>query len=256
MYNGRKSSRFNRRSSSFSSGSQVFKTGASTFEVRRHSIERVIEIEPQKSKIIPLMVYFPDEGFSANVDAASKITSSGTKYYPTVAVQEGSRVNAIHLDVTIEPKTGSSSQITPFYVARCATSFHDVKGGNIYGLEPDGDTGKIKTSDEASSPTESDITSTNGSTSLPPPELSLTKELFDRGDIIKHWWTGVRKNVMFGGQPVVYNRWEKVPRKCKRSNPGMFYGMMIMNDGQAVSGDTDTLRVTIKENFSEIPLIQ
>ena len=245
------------RRNSFTSGSQVFKTGASTFEVRRHSMERVIEIEPQKSKIIPLLIYYPDEPYNTNVDATSKITSSGSKVYPTVAVQEGSRVNAIHLDVTIEPKTGSSSQITPFYVARCATSFHDVKGGNIYGLEPDGDTGKVKSSDEESTPTIMDITATgNGATGLQPPEMSLTKEQFDLGDIIKHWWTGVRKNVMYGGQPVIYNRWEKVPRKCKRSNPGMFYGMMIMNDGQAVSGDTDTLRVTIKENFSEIPLIQ
>lgn len=242
--------------STFSSSGQVYKTGSSTYEVRRHSLERVVEIEPQKSKIIPLLAYYPSEGLGTTITATSKVTASGSKIYPTVAIQEGSRVNAIHLDVTIEPKTGSSSQITPFYVGRVATSFHDVKGGNIYGLEPDGDTGKVKFSDEASTPSLSDVITSGGATTSNGPELSMTKESFDLGDIIKHWWRGVRKNVMFGGQPVVYNRWEKVPNKCKRSNPGMFYGMLIMNDASAVSGDTDTLKVTIKQNFNEIPLIQ
>ena len=61
---------------------------------------------------------------------------------------------------------------------------------------------------------------------------------------------------MAGGQPIVYNRWERVPSKVKRSNPGMFYGLWVINDATSVSGDTDNLRIKIHEEFNEVPLIQ
>ena len=36
----------------------------------------------------------------------------------------------------------------------------------------------------------------------------------------------------------------------------MFYGLTIMNDAASTTDDTDVLRVEIKENFTEIPLVQ
>jgi hypothetical protein len=248
--------RFGGNSKSFSSGGSVYKTGSSTYEVRRHTLQTTVHIEPQKSKIIPLLAYNDIEGYKTTVSGSSKIVAQGSHIYPTLAVEDGSRVNAISLDVTIQTKDGSSSQIIPFYVGRIATSFHDVKGGNIYGLEADGDTGKIKYSDEIeASPTLTDVVNSTGAM-MQSPELNLTKDQYNTGDIIKHWIRNVRKNVIYGGQPVVYQRWEKTPSKCKRSNKGMFYGLIVMNDSKSITGDTDVLEVVIKQQFNEIPLIQ
>lgn len=251
---GSRGSRF--RGNSFSSAGSVYNSGKATYEVRRHTLERTIDIEPKHSKIIPLLAFCDGEGYKTTVSGTSKIVAEGSYIYPTLAVQEGSKVSAIKLDVTIQSKTGSSSQIVPFYVGRIATSFHDVKGGNIYGLEPDADTGRIKYSDEKGSPTTTEVINTSTNTTNAPPELDLTMDTYNTGDIIKHWFRNVRKNVMYGGQPVIYQRWEKTPSKCTRSNKGMFYGLILMNDATAVTGDTDTLSVTIKESFTEVPLIQ
>jgi len=243
-------------SSSLAGG--VYNTGAATYEIRRHTRNFQVEIEPNKAKLIPLLVYHNGEPSNSAITAGEKISGQGSKYYPTVAVQEGSLVSNIKLDITIEPKTQNSSNIINFYTGRIMTSFHDVAGGQIYGLEKDGSTqGKVKFSDEASSATTSDIVNSSGlDQASSAPALSLTNAEFERGDVIKHWWRGKRKNVMFGGQPIVYDRWERVPKKVKRCNQGMFYGMWVMNDATSVSGDTDVLLMDFNISFNERPLIQ
>tara|TARA_B100001750_G_C15503968_1_gene599072 strand:- start:989 stop:1765 length:777 start_codon:yes stop_codon:yes gene_type:complete len=248
--------RYSRGSSSFNSSGTVYKTGAAAYEVRRHSLKREIEIEPSQAKIIPLIAFSDTEGLSTAISGVStKIAAAGSKVYPTIAVQEGSKVASMKLDITIEPKTQNSSNIINFYTGRIVASYHDVKGQGIYGLEPDGTTGKTKYSDEAGSPTTTDVITSTGSTGSPP-ALPLEKDVYDYGDTIKHWWRNPRKNVMFGGQPIVYERWEKVPSKCTRSNQGMFYGLFVMNSASSVSGDTDVLKFNIRQEFNEIPLIQ
>ena len=238
------------------SGGTVYQRGAATFEVKRHSIDRTIVVDAGTAKIIPLLTYVNAETdqLSTTISGSSKIVSQGSKTYATPAVLDGSRVNGIKLDITIEPETQNSSNIIDFYTGRITTSYHDVPGGQIYGLE-EGTDGKVKYSDEASTPTTTDVIGTGGTLNVPP-ELALTNESFSHGDVIKHWWGRKFKNVMAGGQPIVYNRWEKVPSKAKRSNPGMFYGLWVMNDATAVTGDTDNLRIKIHEEFNEVPLIQ
>ena len=243
-------------SSSLAGG--VYNTGAATYEIRRHTRNFQVEIEPNKAKLIPLLVYHNGEPSNSAITAGEKISGQGSKYYPTVALQEGCLVSNIKLDITIEPKTQNSSNIINFYTGRIMTSFHDVAGGQIYGLEKDGSTqGKVKVSDEASSATTSDIVNSSGlDQASSAPALSLTNAEFERGDVIKHWWKSKRKNVMFGGQPIVYERWEKVPKKVKRSNNGMFYGMYFINSSTAVEGNTDDLKIKIQQTFNEVPLIQ
>ena len=173
-------------SSSLAGG--VYNTGAATYEIRRHTRNFQVEIEPNKAKLIPLLVYHNGEPSNSAITAGEKISGQGSKYYPTVAVQEGSLVSNIKLDITIEPKTQNSSNIINFYTGRIMTSFHDVAGGQIYGLEKDGSTqGKVKFSDEASSATTSDIVNSSGlDQAASAPALSLTNAEFERGDVIKH----------------------------------------------------------------------
>ena len=246
-----------RFSKSLQTGGTVYQKGGANFEVRKHSISRTIDIEPGKTAIIPLLHYNPTESTGVAVTANSKITAQGTKTYANTGVQDGSTVNNLHLEIQIQPKTLSSSAVLDFYTGRITTSFHDIAGGQIYGLETSTqDAGKVRFTDEASSPSFQEVSDTNGQDSGVPFN-GMTKAVFDLGDVIKHWWKNIRKNVIYGGQPVLYNKWEKVPSKCTRSNPGMFYGLVIMNDSQIISADdSDVLRVEIKEQFTEIPLVQ
>ena len=247
------------RSRSMSANGTVYQRGGANFEVRKHSITRVIEVEPNKAAIIPIIHYNPTETTSVAFNASSKIAALGTKYYPNTAVQEGSTVKNVHLEIQIQPKTLSSSAIIDFYTGRIMTSFHDIKGEQIYGLTESATDGKAMFTDEDTNgghtPTTQEVSPVTGQDN-PVTFNPMTKNQFDLGDVCKHWWKNIRKNVIYGGQPVIYNQWEKVPSKCTRSNPGMFYGLTIMNDAATTSDDTDVLRVEIKENFTEIPLVQ
>ena len=244
------------RSSITSSSGAIFQKGGANFEVRKHSLFREILIEPQKTAIIPLLHYHPDEPTGTSVSAGNKVSLMGSKRYATTSVQEGSTVHNLHLEIQIQPKTLSSSAICDFYTGRIMTSFHDIRGDQIYGLTPDTVDGKVKISDEAGSPTATAVSGSTGIDNNPHQQNSMTKDTFDNGDVIKHWWKNIRKNVLYGGQPILYDKWEKVPAKVKRSNNGMFYGLVIMNDATATTDDTDVLRVQIKEQFTEIPLVQ
>jgi hypothetical protein len=238
-----------------SANGTVYQRGGANFEVRKHHITRVIEIEPNKAAIIPLLHYNPTESTSVTFNTSSKIAALGTKYYPNTGVQEGSTVKNVHLEIQIQPKTLSSSAIIDFYTGRIMTSFHDIKGEQIYGLTESATDGKAKFTDEAATPTTQEISPTTGQDN-PQTFNPMTKQQYDLGDVCKHWWKNIRKNVIYGGQPVIYNNWEKVPSKCTRSNPGMLYALTIMNDAATTADDTDVLRVEIKENFTEIPLVQ
>ena len=247
-----------RSGKSFASGGTVYAQGGANFEIRRHQISREIIVEPQKTKIIPLLNYFPTEPNGTATSGGTKISAMGSKVYENCSVQEGSYVQSISLDMTIQPETLNSATILDFYVGRIAVSFHDTAGGQVYGLEADASTGKTKFSDETGgSPTLTDVANSSTGMTNAPPETPLTKALYDNGDVVKHWIRGVRKNVIYGGQPALYTRKEYVPSKCKRSNTGMFYGLVFMNDAVATSGDTtDNLRIDIKEHFIERPLLQ
>lgn len=248
-----RSSRFNK---SMSANGTVYQRGGANFEVRKHSLKRIVEIEPNKAAIIPLLHYNATESTSVAFNASSKIAALGTKYYPNTGVQEGSTVKNLHLEIQIQPKTLSSSAIVDFYTGRIMTSFHDIKGDQIYGLKESTVTdGKAMFTDEATSETTQEVSPATGQDN-PVTINNMSKDQFDLGDVCKHWWKNIRKNVIYGGQPVIYNQWEKVPSKCTRSNPGMFYGLTIMNDATTTTDDTDVLQVEIKENFTEIPLVQ
>ena len=245
------------RSNQLQTGGTVYQKGGANFEVKKHVITRIINIEPSKTAIIPLLHYNATESLGVAIDASSKVTAQGTKIYQNTGVQDGSTVRNIHLEIQIQPKTLSSSAILDFYTGRITTSFHDLKGDQIYGLKASSVTdGKATFTDEnASSETTQEVSPANGqdgTITVNP----MVKSLFDQGDVIKHWWKNIRKNVIYGGQPVLYSAWEKVPAKCTRSNPGMFYGLILMNDSTSTDDDTDVLRVEIKESFTEIPLVQ
>lgn len=248
-------------SKSLTTSGTIYQRGGGNFEIRKHSIVRQVDVDPGKSVIIPLLHYHPTASKESTIAANPKIIAQGSKRHLNTAVQDGSRVENIKLEIQVQPKTLSSSAILDFYTGRIMTSFHDIKGEQIYGLEESTHgslTGKTAFTDETGShPSVTEVSDETGQDTAVIPMNAMNMTSYETGDVIKHWWRNNRKNVIYGGQPVLYSRWEKVPAKVKRSNPGMFYGMYFMNDTVPVSGsETDTLEIQIKESFTEIPLIQ
>lgn len=243
-------------------GGEVYGRGAATYEIRRHSFKRVVEVEPGTAKIIPLLLRTPDGGEppANNIGTLPKIAYQGTKVYQSCTAQEGSRVDYIKLDITGHPKEFNTAVVMDIYGLDCALSFHDVKGGEVYGLNWDGT--QIQYSDEAGTPTFTNVVSTPANPNAAPsvtagPALPLSPEVYDLGDTIKHWWGRPYKNVMYGGEPLIATRGVRVPAKCRRIMESTFFGMMLMHGGASVANsDADTLSFEILETFMETPLVQ
>jgi len=238
-----------------SHGGQVYNRGAANYEVRRHVHKTVTKISPGKCKIIPFLT-LNDSGTKdpgSTVRGSSKVTSQGTKVYSNCSIEPGSYVKWHHLDVIIRTEDDTDSEVLDFYIGRGAFSFHDIKSNTVYGLNYN--SGRVRYSDEGSTPSYTTVVATGGANQAVK-ETSLTYDVYNLGDVVKHWWGQARRNVIYGGQPILFNRWQKIPAKCRRGNDGMFYGMIIMNDATPVSGDKDVLNIEVKNSFTETPLIQ
>ena len=240
-----------------SSSGTVYGYGGGNYLIRRHSFKRTIELEPGTAKVIPLLARTNDglAPLATNISSLEKVANQGTEVYINGTCQEGSRVDMIQLDITGHPKAFNNTVVMDIYGLDCALSYHDVLSNTVYGLHWDGK--KIQYSNEAASnPTMTDMIRDNGSFT-PAPVLPLTREVYNLGDVIKHWWGVPYKNVMYGGEPLIATMRRRVPSKCRRINFGTFYGMLLMHDGASVpNSDADTLSFEIIEDFTEVPLVQ
>ena len=233
---------------------------AGNFIIRPHSIKRTVEIGPGKAKIIPLVVANPFDNAKNGISlsAQPRIREEDVDVWTTVAVQEGSRVNRMKLDVTITPKVPSADQVITLYSMRGMFSYDDLKADTVYGLDFDGATSRIQFADETSQTggTKTDIVNAQNSQN-PSPELALTIDSYRYGDVIKHFWPSPQKTTMYSGMPVTYERWERIPGKIKRINNGTLYALMVMNaTTPQASTEQDTISIVIHEEFNEVPLVQ
>ena len=230
------SRRYGSRRGFVSQGTEYGKGGAS-YLIRRHSVQQGFDIPAGKAMIMPLLAYSTTEPAHTTL---KDYAGHDQTVYPDVSVQEGSRVMNLHADLLITPKTPSDSAVLDFYVGKITTSFHDIKSGEIRGLSVDAnDVPKFADDSKAA-------TVITGAA----PALSFNKQVYDYSVTIKHWWRSVRKNVIAAGVPVNSVGNVPIPRKCRRSNRGMFFGYVFMNDS------TGDLHVDKKLNFHEIPLVQ
>lgn len=241
-------SRGMRRSFSSSSGS-LYGPARANFEFRRHVRDATATIGAGRVRIFGFLAY-NNTPFTTSVTPYGETSTTSydgetIKTYASGYVAPGSTVYRHMIDLLITPTTASDAAVLPFYTARIACSFHDIKSGDVRGLQLDDNDVPHWQNDAKDLPT----TAANGIVNFSP-ELAYSKTLFDISYKLQHWWRGMRKTIMAAGQPVGYTRNESVYRKCIRSNPGMFFGMVFMNDS-AVS-----MSVDMKHTFDEVPLVQ
>lgn len=232
--------------------------GGLSLPFRRHILEREITIQSGKSRIIPLLCY--QEERDSHVDNPENYPEDISNYdgvdaaiYKGVTVEAGSICRNLMLDVLVKPTAASDTVVVDYYTGRIMTSFHDLKSNEVRGVSiasADGTPSGMKkgepymtAGDDVGSATKS------GSVNLAGPELDFDKIKFDQSITLRHWWRGIRKTVLAAGQPAVYHRMERIPRKCVRSNPGMFYGVVVMNDSDV------SLDFEVKQTFNEVPIL-
>lgn len=226
-------------------GGSVYAKGA-TYKIRRHVWQKDQNVASKKARIFPLLSY---ETSAAGATTVSTYDKEALTVYATPQVESGSVVRKLNLDMLVQPATSDAKdQIIDFYVGRIILSFHDIDSGEVRGLVKES-TGQIAMTNVASN----DVTQTSQSksqvSSLVGPEIDWDYTKFQQSYKLKHWWRGVRKTTLPAGMPASYRRWEYVPRKCRRSQEGMFYGIIVMND----SGQD--LNVDLKVRFNEFPLV-
>lgn len=237
------------------SGTLYGSGGAANYEIRRHAFHRSIEVEPGTAKVIPILGRVPISPTALDIDVNDKIAAEGGKVWATPGVLDGSRVNSVKLDVLVKPKTPTADNVLDFYTARGAFAFHDLKGASIYGLDWADSNNVPQYSNEAQTPAKSNVFDAAGYAGSGP-ACTIGIDDYNYGSTIKHWWPRMRKTVLYSGQPAIYSRWERVPRKCKRMNEGTLYCLFVLNDSDSVTGDKDVVKIELHEEFNEIPLVQ
>lgn len=232
-----------RRSFASGGGSLYASQSRANFKFRRHILESQFDIPANRARIIPFLAYTNVESLTAST--LTSYSGDSVEYYPTHYVLDGSRVRSQMVDFLIKPTTASDADVIEFYTARIICSFHDVKSGDVRGLQITSDDKVVFQNDAKNLDATSSLAQ-----GIPGPSLDWSKLNWDISYTLQHWWRGIRKSVMAAGQPLSYHRREWIPRKCIRSNPGMFYGMVIMNDSP------NSLNVDFKQSFDEVPLVQ
>ena len=206
-------------------------------EIRRHVYETKGFIPAGKTKILPLLWHIKGEPVSTTLPDSLAET---TKIYPSGELPDKSRASRMYGTWLIKPKVPTDSGHLDYYTGTIATSFHDLKSQEIYGMGITDDDVPVW---EITRGTQTKITQSFS------PDIAMNQQVYMATDTLKHWWYGFRKrNLIQQGGSHGYQGPVFIPRKCIRSNRGMFFGQVFMNDS-----DVD-LAVEVDINFTEIPI--
>ena len=206
-------------------------------EIRRHVSKIVGKIPAGKTKIMPLLWHVnKTEATSTTLPDALAET---TKIYPTGELPDKSRAMSYFTDIQTFPTVPTDSGRLDYYTGTIATSFHDLKSQEVHGLSITADDVPIWSVDGNTTPIGNALS----------PEISMSQQVYMATDTLKHWWSGLRKlNILQQGAIHHYRGRVFIPRKCIRSNRGMFFGMIMMNDSDV------ELSIEADLRFTEIPV--
>ena len=230
----------------------IFAGGASV-AVRQHSFTLQSDLNQSRIVHFPLLAYSQAAGL--NTSLTDPGAEPGARAFTTPQVEQGSRVNSINIDLLITPKTPSDTAVIELYSGRMMTSFVELTSKEVPCIRERTDSNHeyepwfTKTFDGSNenfvpSGGSASRLAGNPNTSL---EIPYTKQAYNFSQASKHWLRGMSKNILAAGVPIRYNRWERVPAKCRRSNRGMYYGLYFLNDSAA------ELLIECKVRFSELP---
>lgn len=221
----------------------------------RHVDETTITLEPQRFYVHTCWKY-DHTGVTARTDGQDL---QDEKVYP-----EGSIIKKHKMEILVTPETNDPQQL---YIARLKLSFHDVYSWAICG-------GRFDQASYLDTSTEN--FDANGANPITPhlyPDVSGEKVAVEGADTanqelgaassgygiseaklddhLKHFlrW---KKVTVFNQSPLMGERWQRVPSKCKRINEGTYYGLVFFNDSPRGATAADTqLTINLKEYIEE-----
>jgi len=192
-------------------------------KVHRHGFDTTLSIASGKAEKLSLLAY--------STVAQSPIAGTDSQYN-TLVVPDGSKVNKYWLDMTIEPS--SNTKVYDLYIGWIALSMDEILS------IPDTQISLSKGTNDA-------ITGSTEDFAMSTFRLNPKNRPFVKG---------MKKLTLYAGKPAQVSRWLKVPRKCSRSQEGMYWGLYIANATTDTSGTTDgTVNIKVSRVFNEFPLV-
>lgn len=203
----------------------------------RHVTDESFVIEPQRYSIIPL--WYTD----------STIQREDQQDVNDKALALGSRISKNKVSQTMSPNNPDIP--THFYWGRVMLSFDDVFSPYV--------SGKWYNADGAEQNVNSyiNIQPTNNFNNVNATDAGLqnqtaTLQQIQLDDYFKHFVRISNKMTVYNENYVFGTRWQRVPGKCKRANPRMFFGLWIYNDAPRTATPADNaLNYQLEQYFEE-----
>lgn len=192
--------------------------------IHRHAFDIAFNIPGNEMLPIRLLAYSEVDQVERQVNGENV-----TGEYTNLVVPEGSVVRKYWLDLTIIPHSTTVTQ--DVYIGWVQLSWHDFEDASNSFLP-------LSKHDE-----NKDIfTSTSA-------DKSFSPAIYRSNPKNRHWLRGMKKITMYGGRPASQAGWLKVPPKCRRSEEGMYWALVICNASDS------SINVKTSRAFNEFPLL-
>ena len=198
----------------------------------RHSFSQNATIGSVKAQCFILGAYNPTlYGTPLALDGSS------TKVLSNNYLEEGSRFDYVNINMTIrQTDTSVNNQV---YVGMIATSFNE---------------GQLSAALMTTNFKDFIESNADGEMVNKSAEQTYSVDEYRLKDIQQHNIRGLlnKQFQLYSGRVITVNQVLKVPAKCRRSQNGMFLGLVVLNDSGSMTAGTD-VEVRIDTFFKEIP---
>lgn len=170
-----------------------------------------------------------------------------------IALPLGSRVIRHKVTTTIEPSTIEPQNI---YIGRANLSFNDVLAPQICGQD-------FSSTGWQGTVTESNLTDfANPPVKMHPDNAKLKAdwETTAQGtadideikfeELYQHF-INFKKVTLFDQRPLIGERWQRIPKKCRRTNPYTWTGLVVVNDSQTAG---ETISIQVQQYLEEMQI--
>lgn len=227
---------------SYSTGRQQGATRATysgMLDIIRHANTVKGELDNQKMKVLPLVVYNPtSHGIPVDSDGSS------AKVLTNNFTDEGSRVNHLSTVLTIEQSDTSVNNTV--YIGMISVSFNEGRLNDDLMVTYFGSNTNLVADNLISS-------NATGEMSVQADDVAYFMNNYLLNDQRKHFLRGLDRNKMdlYSGRVITANNIHKVPRKNRRQQQGSLYAMCILNDSG--TDDSSSIKYRLDTFFKEIP---